>query len=799
MKNKYLFIIVFIFFSLKIFSQVNITLTGTVLDTTNNKPLEFCNIIFKNITDTTKKTIGCITNQEGKFKIGIPLGYNYFVKISMLGYKEDSDTLFLVQDDEENIDYSAIPVEQLKLDIENIYLTPDSNLLETVTVSESTKSMDIDKQTVIVTKKMRENTIAAKDVLDKVDGVSFNRVTQDIKVDNDKKVKVLVDGVEKDRDYILNLNPKRIKKIEILRNISGIYQIEGYNSIINIITFDNYRGYDLVIDDQFLNKFHSVNSPYFLQNNANINLNITRDKWNYYIKTSGNYQDMNLYNRTVTNFTTTNEKIINGYDSEPNMFEKSENYRLRLGADYKINKKHLLGAEIGIKGFPATKNSKYLSFDTLLMNGINTQLKNTTISNSDYYEFIANAYYKYNIDSVSKLITYLYFTNNQTNSSQNINNENDLNYKKTSSNLNYKLEYEKTFKNKYTLTTGGRFLNNNYKSIPQDTIQSTFKNNFYKLTAYAYLKIKFNKNTGLLLGSSFENYKSENEQTSTVFNSAQPRLNFYKTIKDKHKFILEYKLKTDYPYLSDMTPQLTYQTPFIASMGNPELKPYLYHNFSFEYRKMSNGILSYFSIKPYYKYSDNEMGLNIITNDSLIIYQNKNFVKHEQYGVESSISFEIKEKFSLDFDVDIYKDWNKNLETPDIVDWYAYTDLSYTLNTKHYFGLMYQKEYTKTVSSLGYSRDGTDFIMLYWMTLQLKGRLQLMLGYSMPFFPDQINETYEETPYYQKTSYTNVSVIKNMIMINLVYRFSKGKVEKFKKDIDYEDYNYHDTKKTISL
>jgi hypothetical protein len=202
---------------------------------------------------------------------------------------------------------------------------------------------------------------------------------------------------------------------------------------------------------------------------------------------------------------------------------------------------------------------------------------------------------------------------------------------------------------------------------------------------------------------------------------------------------------------------------------------------------------------PFYKYSDNEMGLTPLTNDSLIIYQNKNFVKHENFGISTSLSFEYKEKLSFDIDFNIYKDWNKNLETPEIIDWDGDAQITYSLNTKHYFGLTYQKEYAKTVNSLGYTKGGTDFILLYWMTLQLKGRLQLMVGYSLPVLPDQINVDYEETPYYQKTAYTDVSLIKNMILVNLVYRFSKGKVSKANKNIDYENYDSKSKKAIINL
>ena len=61
-----------------------------------------------------------------------------------------------------------------------------------------------------------------------------------------------------------------------------------------------------------------------------------------------------------------------------------------------------------------------------------------------------------------------------------------------------------------------------------------------------------------------------------------------------------------------------------------------------------------------------------------------------------------------------------------------------------------------------------------------------MLGYSIHLLPTQINETYEKTQYYQKTSYTNVSIIKNIVMVNLVFRLPKGNVNK---NINYENFD----------
>ena len=761
--------------------KIPMSISGTIIDSITYEPLPYCNIIIKNIDDTTKNIIGAITNEDGKFMIDLLLGYKYFIQISQLGYKSISDTFDLYVD----ANQLELYVNTTNTEIGNIELVPQTILLKTATVKGSTKSIDIDNQSTIITPDMRKNTIAAKDLLNKVDGVNYNKITEEIKVDGSKKIKLLVDGVEKTNDYILNLNPKRVKKIEILHNLSGLYATEAYTAVINIITYDNYRGSDFTINDQLLDNLHSKNNLYFLQNNTFISLNIARDKWNYYVKASNFYNDIALETRSVTDFTTNNETIVN----RNNSLNKSGSYGISLGTDYKINKKHLLGVEIGFNGFPAFDNNSINSFDTLLINGLTTIMQNTTNIKSKINKLSGNLYYNYRINKTSDFITYFYLTNKQSVLNQDINNERMLDYKQINNNINYKLEYNKTFKNKYTITIGGRYLANNFKSIAQDTIQEDFINNSSKFSAYSYLKIKFYKNIGLLMGGIYENYKSENNDIHTSFNSLQPKINLYKTINKKQKIVLSYSLKTEYPYLSDMNPQINYITPFIASMGNLDLIPYLYHNFSIQYSKISDDFLSYLFVKPYYNFSDNEIGTSPITNDSIIIYQNKNFVKHKNYGIYTGLSLKISKKFKIDLDCDIYKDWNKNINTPIIIDWNGDARITYSLNVKHYFGLLYQKEYAQNVTSLGYSKAGVNYLMIYWKTLQLKGRLQLMLGYSLPILPTQINEGYEKTPYYVKNNYTDVSFIKNMILVNLVFRISKGKVEKTNKNIDYEDYN----------
>lgn len=57
-----------------------------------------------------------------------------------------------------------------------------------------------------------------------MNGLTYDRYNRAIKVDGDTRVIMLVNGLQKDQEYIKNLNPERIREIEVMRNPGGLSQ-----------------------------------------------------------------------------------------------------------------------------------------------------------------------------------------------------------------------------------------------------------------------------------------------------------------------------------------------------------------------------------------------------------------------------------------------------------------------------------------------------------------------------------------------------------------------------------------------
>jgi hypothetical protein len=586
--------------------------------------------------------------------------------------------------------------------------------------------------------------------------------------------------------------------VEIVRNITGIYAVEGYKSIINIITYDNYRGYDFKINAEPFYGLHSTNQSYMIQSHGSATLEATLEKWNFTFGYNTVYDEMAIKNYSKTIYTSEDYTIVNSNRGKPNLFQKSVKNNISFGADYKINKNNIVGIESSFSLFPYSGISNSFSYDTIFTNGNYIAMYNTLKSTKSSNRKYAGAYYKSNFDSSSTLTTYLVYSSTTGEKKQTVNNEQNNNYDNSSQDINYKLQYDKTFLGKITLSAGGRYLQNYSLSKSENSSVEKFSTKSEKYTAFGYLNVKLGKKSSFTAGGAYEIYSAYNTSISKEFKAFKPKLTLQSISKSGGKFELNYEIKTEYPYLTDLSPQATYDRPLIIRKGNPDLSPYSYHKFSFMYSKIFKGFLSYLSIEPYYDFSSDQYGLSVTTQDSIQIYTPVNSTVHEKYGAYSILSFDIKEKLEINLDFDIYKDWNKNLSTPQIIDWNGSLSADYSFKPTLVAGIMYQKEYCSSVNSLGYSKEGINFLMLYMFTLQAKGRLEIMLGYILPINTPE-NYTYEQTPYYSKYDYSEINLLKNLVMLNITFRLSKGKVNKVEKNIDYENFGHKNTKKIIKL
>jgi len=290
--TKSLIILLFLVVTNTIFAQQEVFVSGQVIDIETKENLEFCSVSFFN----AKKELvsGVITDQKGYFEISLNKG-RYEISLDYMSYESQK---------------KAIAISKNNQFLGTFKMQSDKNELDEVVLKANTKSFKVDKNVYSVTKKMKIAAANTNDVLDKISGVTLDRYSNSIKVDGESNVKFLVNGLEKDSEYIQNLNPDRLKNIEITRDPSGKYGLEGYTSVINVILKPDYKGMELSVFDQSIIDSDTKKSDYLLPINAlSIGFNYTYNKVNVYSKYSQNLNNFSFPTQILKTYTNELELI----------------------------------------------------------------------------------------------------------------------------------------------------------------------------------------------------------------------------------------------------------------------------------------------------------------------------------------------------------------------------------------------------------------------------------------------------------------------------------------------------------
>ena len=260
--------------------------------------------------------------------------------------------------------------------------------LKELVVVQATSSHDGLNDTYIVTKAMRDNTHSAADLMGKIAGVHYNPLTTELSYLGSKNVKILVDSLEKDDEYIKRLNPNRFARITVVSLPGGKYA--GYDALINLVTKKSYQGYDgtLLAETSFRTGNrngigHPLNSWRGLGE-----VTFTKDKLNLAASAS----ITGLDNGFRASFNTLYP--LNSYatstplpgKTDPNNYVRKHNGNIRLWADYRISNNHTLSVGVGFDPAKEKQGSKYIflsSFGNGNLSDKGLQISSTDIDN--YY------------------------------------------------------------------------------------------------------------------------------------------------------------------------------------------------------------------------------------------------------------------------------------------------------------------------------------------------------------------------------------------------------------------------------
>lgn len=770
------------------FSFGQVEVSGQIKDETSKENMPYCKVVALTMNDSI--VAGGITDDKGFFKLPLNPGA-YKLAMSFYGYHADTVHAQVSRSD------VFLGVYKLKVDAVN---------LEQMNVEASSRIDYLDKDVQVVTDVHKKGTTAAKDVLRKLPGITFDDYSGQLKIDSDANIMILVNGVEKSQEYVQNLDPDRLLRVETTRDPGGRYGLEGYTAILNIVLKGNYKGSEVYLEQMQLVDIDTDRSRLdYMIGSIGGTYNFTRDNLNLYAGAWFERRRFQISTDSRTDYDDGYHVLEISEGDDPNGIILEYNLDYNLGFDYRINPKHLISFESNISGMPRLEADYNFGYNTEVYQGdslldsfrFDTQTKDKTfnIYNTLFYIADFNDRNKLNVN-----FTYSNYNEEYTS----ITDQEDVFYRDEAG-LNKKqytrlyAEFDHILTPKASIQIGygntWRDINNSYDVIQTNIVTSdeiSFEDDFsltdmrHKL--YSNYSWKLSNKWGMRVGIASETSSPRANGTKNDYIIFQPLFDLRYVAGKKFNLKLKYRTASSYPTIDQTNPFLSVINPRMTSTGNPFLKPSTTHRFSLRI----NALQGLFSVEPYFHYSNNTVAqIGELDENNIFNFRYENIKDYQRVG--GNLNFNKYFKFNLLIQANLevfYTQMNSDISSNSFMDWSADADLIYIFGkSQSLLGLKYQKELVKRISALGYNIGDVDFWMLFYKQPLFKQRASVMVGYFLPIdFGTKYNQAsaVDGQGFSMRTD-NDVSLIKNMFLVEFSFRFNKGKsIKKTEKNVDQE-------------
>ncbi len=213
MRIRCLGLFVAVLFSMQLYGQVNITLTGVVTDSLGN-PLEFANVLA--IPRSGEKNIAfSITEEKGRYNLSLQKNVSYDIEISFVGFKKATYT-----------------IEAAENALKDFILSQANESLKEVTVSDKYIPVIVKEDTIIY----RISAFATgeerklREVLKKLPGIEVDK-EGNVTVNGKKVDKLMVEGQPffygGTKLGVDNIPANVVENVEVLNNYSDVPFLKG--------------------------------------------------------------------------------------------------------------------------------------------------------------------------------------------------------------------------------------------------------------------------------------------------------------------------------------------------------------------------------------------------------------------------------------------------------------------------------------------------------------------------------------------------------------------------------------------
>lgn len=543
------------------------------------------------------------TDKAGKYGFKNIDYRKYLILISTVGFEKRYSPAF------------ELSAQNIKAQLEPLLLKPQSRDLKEVTVVSRKPMVEqkIDRTIINVEAAVTNAGSTALEVLEKSPGVQVDK-DGNISLKGKQGVMVLIDGRPSYlsgpelANMLKGMQASQLEQIEIMTNPPAKYDAAGNSGVINIKTKKNKaRGFNGSVTA-------GVSQGVYFKTNENISLNYRKGKIslfsNYSFGKSENFQELKISRR-----------FINEDNSTRAIFEQTANWRsnrtnnnLKMGMDYSLTKKTILG--VVISGFYNPENDRgnntsYLKNPASKLDSI---VQATSSSKELWKNGSVNLNMRHQFDSTGReltadidLITYN-STNNQQFTNTSLTPDWEKKYEEQLKgdlpvDINIysgKIDYSHPFKDGTKLELGWKssYVVTDSKAkyfelVDQEWETDYKRTNFFRYkeninAAYINVNKQLTKKLGVQTGLRFENtnyngfqygnIQKADSSFSKTYNGIFPTVYFSYSLDKTNQFGVSFGRRIDRPAYQDLNPFLFFIDKYTYGQGNPYLQPQYSNN-----------------------------------------------------------------------------------------------------------------------------------------------------------------------------------------------------------------------------
>ncbi len=640
-KNRYklLLFALLSMMSFSAFAQPSYKIEGKLRNFTENKPVEFASISLHHLPDSALVT-GAVSDTSGKFIISNLKEGNYFIKVSCIGFKTTMKNGIKLS--------SSSPIHEMGI----IELDTDAQTLKEVTVEgERLKGVaEVDKTTYTINSKAATSAHSGLELLRQVPAVQVD-FQHNISLEGNTNIMILVDGKQRDKDYLAQLDPNSIDKIEVMTNPSVKYDADVTGVINIILKREKKHG----LSGQVSPEIPLSKRVFFSSSNANIEYGY--NKVRVFVSGYSHFEGLEL--TSTTNRKTSDNGSITDYRQSGEGKVDVNFVGLDYGVDYFLNSKNT----INLYGNYRPGNGLTFQTDGFKELYTNNQLKSyvgaysydKNVNSSNYYsafykrtfdkkaqEFTVDVnYYRYHGDRDVKYKDQYYHMDKVTTDGNPII-RNEV-YDDSKQAFGLKLDYVQPIAKDYKLSFGyhtyKQWMDNDFSGASDAEI-TNFIYSESRHSAYASFAGSIKK-LSIQTGLRYEmSYIDINEATKTDYDCLLPQVTLQYKVGKANSLKLSYRRSIQRPGIGDLNPFVNQIDSITISRGNPLLNPSYSNKAELNFSAPIKN--SYLSTGVYYNYfTDNFQRVTKITDGRISESFIDNIGTGAEYGVNLSGSIKI--------------------------------------------------------------------------------------------------------------------------------------------------------------